>query len=198
MMWALLRANRFVRLAVIFSALAVLLLTVLGVLLVRLGRTVREDSGLQQHGMEITAAFERLLTDFADTAEARAAVGRIRPHPEGGLVIFIRGLEIAAARAAVEQNITAFPGVAREGQDGYPSPFVRYRVAVSGPWVNVESYLKELAVLPHLVRVESVQMETGPDGDLFAKSEVQVVFAVAVLSPSAPVPSPFMANGVEP
>lgn len=190
MMWALLRANRLVRLAVIFAALAVLLLTALGVLLARFSRAVREDSGLQAHGMEITAAFERLLTDFADTAEARVAVGRIRPHPEDGLVTFIRGLEIAAARSAVEQNIAAFPGVASAGQDGYPSPFVRYRVAVSGPWVNVEAYLRELAVLPYLVRVESVQMETGPDGDLFKKSEVQVVFAVAVLPPSAPVPSP--------
>jgi hypothetical protein len=189
-MWALLRANRLVRLAVIFSVLAVLLLAVLGVLLVRIGRAVREDSGLQAHGMEITAAFERLLTDFADTAEARVAVGRIRPHPEEGLVTFIRGLEIAAARAAVEQNITAFPGVASAGQDGYPSPFVRYRVAVSGPWVNAEAYLKELVALQNLVRVESVQMETGPDGDLFAKSEVTVVFAVAVLPPSAPRPSP--------
>lgn len=190
MMWELLQANRLVRLATIFSVLAILLLTALGVLLVRLGRAVREDSGLQAHGMEITAAFKRLLTDLADTAEGRATVGHIRPNPEGDLVTFIRGLEIAAARATVEQNITAFPGVAGAGQDGYPSPFVRYRVAVSGPWVNVESYLQELAVLPYLMRVESVQMETGPDGDLFTKSEVAVVFAVAVLPPSAPRPSP--------
>ncbi|TSC72657.1 MAG: hypothetical protein G01um101438_374 [Parcubacteria group bacterium Gr01-1014_38] len=183
----LVRRNTFVRFAALYAVFSLVILVVSGSLLHRVGRSVREDRGLLARREELSRDFEKLLKDLHETERARRALLLIRPHPEE-LVSFIRGLERAAARAFIDQNITAFPGIIPVGQGAYPSPIVRYRASLNGPWEKFEAYLRELQQLPHLIRIEAIHMGTTPDGSLLKQGQIEALFAVAVLDPAAPRP----------
>lgn len=189
-MRAVLARNAFVRIAILYAVCLFLVLAVLGFFLKRFGQSVREGGGLLERRDALTRDVEDLFRDLRETERERVQLARVRPHPEGGLVSFVRGLEIAAARSFVEQKITAVPGVVPPGPESYPSPVVRYRLGVIGPWERFEAYLGELARIPNLIRIESFQMRTSPDGTLFDTGHIEVAIAVSVLDPSAPRPSP--------
>ena len=184
-MMDLLRTHRLVRFAVLYAAILSVALVVLGRLLHTRGQQIREHHGLIVQREKITQDFETLLQDLRETEAEQGVVLSIRPHPEE-LVPFIRGLESAAARAFIEQSITAVPGVVPAGAGAYSSPVVRYRATLKGTWAKFEAYLHELAQLRHLVRLENVDLRTGPDGDLVKEGNIDVLFTVAVLDPSAP------------
>lgn len=183
----LLRANRFIRFAALYGAISVLLFGILGFILHQVVENIREDTGLLERREEIARSFEKLLTDLRETEEARQALFLVRLHPRE-IVSLVRGLESAAARSFIEQKISAQRSVVPSGDGGYVSPVVRYQVNLLGPWEKVEAYLEKLHELPHLVRVEGIQMSTDPSGDLLQQGQTDIVFAVAVLDPSAEVP----------
>lgn len=188
----LLRANRFVRFALLYGFVSVILLSLFGFILHRIVGRIREDTGLLERREDITQSFGALLKDLRETADARQALFLIRPHPQE-LVSLIRGIEGAAARSFIEQKASAQPNVV---PDVYASPVVKYRVRLLGPWEKVEAYLSELAKLQSLVRVEAIQMSTSLDGDLLQQGQTDLSFAVAVLDPSAEIPEPQRARSV--
>lgn len=160
----------------LFSALA-------GGVAAALARTIdtrlRVDRALLQQRGALSDQFVRLLRDLERTENARAALRVIRPRP-GGLVRFVEGLERAAGRAVIDQAIAAVPHDAdREGQP-YASPVVRYRVTLQGTGEKLGAYLRELATLPELVRVERLSVSAPPDGHVFTNGLTELVVAVTV------------------
>lgn len=188
----LLRANRFVRFALLYGLVSVFLLVIFGFTLHRIVGRIREDTGLLERRGEITQSFAALLKDLRETEDARRALFLVRPHPRE-LVSLIRGIEGAAARSFIEQKASAQPSVV---PDAYASPVVKYQVQLLGPWEKVEAYLAELAKLQNLVRVETLRLSGAPSDDLLQQGQADLSFAVAVLDPAAEIPEPQRALSV--
>ncbi len=185
----LLRANAFVRFAVLYLLASFPLFLALGVLLHRQGAEIREQKGLLKHEAEISQKFEDLLGDLRETEAFRRDLFRIRPHPTQ-LISLVRELEGAASRAFIAQKISADREVvSASGTAGPASPVVRYRIVLEGPWEKFEAYLQELRRLRHVVRLENIRMAASPEGNLLLQGTISLSLVGAVLDPTAPVPT---------
>lgn len=172
-------ANPFLRVAAALALVGVISLFVGGSALHRLVGRLRENRALIAREEELGRSFEQLLRALKENEGERAAVESLRPRADQPLR-FVEGLEGAAARAFINQEISAIPPAADQGGQPYVSPVVRFRVTLQGTMEKVTLYLSALQRLPELVAVERMELRAPPDGHVVTNATADLLIAVAV------------------
>ncbi len=150
-------------------------------LLHRSTEQLRADRALVEQQTSIARQHELLLKNLKDTERERATLQTLRPSADT-LAHFVEGLEGAAARAFIEQDIEAIPPQADKSGQPYGLPVVRYRLTLLGTAEKVEAFLRELHRLPEVVRVERAELRAPPDGHVLANARTELIIAITVQS----------------
>lgn len=167
------------RIAVLLTLVGGAVITTSAVLLHRSVEQIRRDHALVEQRETLAGGFERLLKDLQETEADRAALARLRPNAQE-LVKFVEGLEAVAARAFIEQAISAVPPEADLDTQPYNLPVVRYRITLRGNAEKVEAYLRELQRLPELIRLERMELRALQGGSMSTDTAADLLLAVTV------------------
>lgn len=172
-------ATPVVRISAAVALVGLLGLAISASFLHRTVEQLRSDQALIKQRDVIAKAFEQLLKDLQETEAQRAALYALRPESDR-LVRFVEGLEAASSGAFIDQEIAAIPPESDQAGQPYASPVVRYRITLEGTAEKIEAYLRLLASLPELVRIERIELRSPPDGHVVANAQAELVLAVAV------------------